>query len=101
MKKFIIVLFAGLIVLAAFTKPNKQTAINGTIEPADAVSKVWAVKENDSASVIPANGKFSIPVKPGNWTLIVEAIAPYKSHSQTVSVLEGGPADVGLIKLVK
>ncbi len=101
MKKLFLILAAGLIFSSSFTMAKTEPGITGTIEPVDAVNKVWAIKDNDSVSVVPVNGRFSLTLKPGNWTLVVEAINPYKNHAQTVLVLEGGATDVGAIKLQK
>lgn len=101
MKKLFLVLVAGLILSSAFTTAKLEPGITGSVEPADAVNRVWAIKDNDSASATLFNGRFSLTLKTGNWTLIVEAINPYKNYSQPVLVLEGGPTDVGVIKLTK
>lgn len=101
MKKLFIILITGLLLTSAFTTEKLQPGITGTIEPADAVNKVWAINGNDSASVVPLNGRFTLNLKLGNWILFVEAINPYKNYSQSVLVLEGGPTDVGVIKLTK
>lgn len=101
MKKIFFLLITGMILFSAFSTYKPDPGITGTVEPADAVNKVTAIKDNDSVSAVPINGKFSLVLKTGNWTLVVEAINPYKNYVQTVLVLEGGPTDVGVIKLVK
>jgi hypothetical protein len=101
MKKIFFLLVTGMILFSAYTTYTADPGITGIVEPADAVNKVTAIKENDSVSAVPINGKFALTLKTGNWTLVVEAINPYKNHVQTVLVLEGGPTDVGVIKLMK
>ena len=101
MKKLILLFAVILIVFRAFTTPRLEPGITGMVEPADAVNKITAIKDNDSVSAVPINGKFAMTLKTGNWTLVVEAINPYKNSVQTVLVLEGGPTDVGVIKLSK
>ena len=101
MKKLLLFLVIILFVFSAFTTVKPEPGITGMVEPADAVNKVIALKDNDSVSTVPINGKFALTLKTGNWTLIVEAINPYKNAVQTVLVLEGGPTDVGVIKLTK
>jgi len=104
MKKLIAILFILFIGVSAFISPKKQlqvqSGITGIIEPADGAKKVWAIAGTDSIGVIPVNGKFSITVKPGNWTIVVEAVAPYQNATvEGVLVLEGNSTDAGTIKL--
>ena len=101
MKKLLSVLMGVCFILSAFTHRSLQTNITGSIDPADGASKVWAVMNNDTASTIPSMGKFALTVRPGNWMVVVEAIKPYKNVTQSVLVLEGGPTDMGVIKLQK
>jgi len=84
-----------------FNPGKKDPGISGTIDPPDGVYKVLALKDNDSTSGIPSNGKFAMTLKPGTWLLTVVANSPYKNYSQSVLVLEGGPTDLGVIKLMK
>ena len=100
MNKLLLLLAVILIVFSAFTT-RLEPGITGIVEPADAVNKVTAIRDNDSVSMVPLNGKFALTLKTGNWTLVVEAINPYKNSVQNVLVLEGGPTDVGVIKLSK
>jgi hypothetical protein len=100
--KAIAMVVAVIVAVSQGLNPTRtDPGISGTIDPADAVYKVVAIKDNDSTAVIPSNGKFAMNLKPGTWILTVEAISPYKNHSQSVLVLEGGPTDLGVIKLIK
>jgi hypothetical protein len=103
MKKAIIILCALFVTLGAFSLTTSvKSGIHGTIEPADAAGKVTAISGNDSMSTVPVSGKFSLPVKPGNWTLVIEAVQPYRSTTvENILVLENQSTDAGAIKLQK
>lgn len=103
MKTLVVILMAILLTASAFVWSAKsESGISGTIDPADGARKVWAIMGNDSLSVLPVSGKFLISVKPGNWNLYIEAAEPYKSTTVTnIAVIEGGPTDAGVIKLMK
>ncbi len=78
-------------------------SIKGTVNPADAGVRAWAVSKRDTFRTIVADGIFVIAdVKPGLYTLVVEARSPYKNGGiPDVTVVEGQIADVGEIKLTK
>jgi len=100
----------GLIVSAflvcAFIKPTPGAisgSIKGTVSPADAGVRAWAISNRDTLRTIVTDGVFVITdVKPGLYTLVVEAKSPYKNGGvPEVTVIEGEVADVGEIKLTK
>jgi hypothetical protein len=101
--KYSKLLVALLFILAvAFVPGSFKPGIHGLIDPADGANKVWAIQGTDSVSAIPASGKFAMEVSPGNWTVLVEAISPYKNAVvNNIVVLENQSTDVGIIKLVK
>jgi hypothetical protein len=101
MKKLTLLLCVVFVVMAAFirTEPSKS-GIHGTIEPADGAKKAWAVSGTDSVSTVPVAGHFSLELKPGPWTVIIEGNPPYKNQvMQNVIVQENQSTDVGIIKL--
>ena len=106
MKKIAITLFtafAAFMVLSAFVaRTNVASGIHGTVTPAEGAKKVWAINGTDSASTVPVGGNFSLDVKPGTWSLKVEAAAPYKDATvESIVVEEGKSADAGEIKLTQ
>ena len=101
MKKILLVLGIWGVSLGAFVFSGDQSNITGVIDPPEGAIKVWAVLGSDSVSTVPSSGKFALSVKPGNWTVVIETVKPYKRVMQTVMVLEGGPSDMGVIKLEK
>ncbi len=95
----------GLVCIASFAigfnaRVALKSGIHGTIDPADAARKVWAINGADSFSTIPVSGKFSVEVKPGNWFLLVEGIPPYKNAvMNSILVLDNQSTDAGVIKM--
>jgi hypothetical protein len=95
----------GLVCLASFAigysaRFDSKSGIHGTVDPADGARKVWAISGTDSFSTIPVSGKFSVEVKPGNWSLILEGNPPYKNTSvNSVLVLDNQSTDAGIIRM--
>jgi hypothetical protein len=87
--------------LLAFTKP--QSAITGSVLPADGAQAIWAYSGTDSTRAVVLNtGTFTIAVRPGIYKLVVDAKAPFKDVVlENVDVKDGRPLDVGQIILLK
>jgi hypothetical protein len=103
MKKIAIILVAALLIMTAFInhKNYKVSGIQGTVSPAAGAKKIWAYSGKDTVSVIPASSGFSIDVKPGTWTLYIEANKPYKDATvSNITVDEGKYTDAGEIRLL-
>jgi uncharacterized membrane protein len=103
MKKIILILCVSLALMSAFTLPAAvKSGIHGIVDPAEGVKKIWAISGTDSASAVAVGGNFSLEMKPGNWTVVIEAIKPYKNAIlENINVQEGESTDAGLIKLKK
>jgi hypothetical protein len=101
MKKLILLTCIAFFAVSAFiSRDNAISSIYGSIEPADAAKKVFAIKGTDTLTVIPGNGKFSIAVSAGVWKLLVEAMPPYKNAVvENIRVDEGISTDAGMITL--
>lgn len=59
----------------------QQTSIRGRISPEAAAVVVWAVSGKDTLKTMIIAGSFSLQVKPGTFTLFVNAKPPYKNVS--------------------
>ncbi len=96
------VIGAGIIALAisAFTH-TQSNAIKGTVTPADKATKAWALSSSDTLSAPVVDGSFQIQnVKAGDYSVIIEAQAPYaNTRRKDVVVTDGQITDVGEIKL--
>jgi hypothetical protein len=98
---------AGLLALGIATSTlfafnaAQDTSIKGTVSPAEAGVRAWALSATDTLKAPVDNGAFEIPgAKAGTYRIIVEAKAPYKNAAkENVTVEDGKPTDVGEIKL--
>ena len=79
----------------------KSGSIKGTVTPANAAVKAWAISGTDTLKASVDGGSFNIgDAKPGVYKIIIEATPPYKNIAKEgVSVADGQQTDVGEIKL--
>ncbi|HRH60434.1 MAG TPA: carboxypeptidase regulatory-like domain-containing protein, partial [Chitinophagaceae bacterium] len=77
--------------------------IKGKVSPADGVSNVMAVSGADTVKADVSMGAFEIShLKPGTYTVIIDAADPYKDAMKDgVQVTDGIATDVGEIQLQK
>jgi hypothetical protein len=103
MKKARLTLSALSIVAAGLFAFNVITngSVKGTVSPADAAVRAWAISGTDTLRADISEGAFEITdVKPGTYNVIIEANAPYKNASKEgVEVKEGEATDIGQITL--
>jgi len=95
----IVALSVGL--LFAFVSP--QSAIVGSVSPANGADGVWAIGTSDSVrGTIINTGSFSLVVKPGIYKVVIDAKSPYKDvFLPNLEVKQDQPLDVGEIVLQK
>ncbi len=100
-KQAFVVLSIATMGLFAFTSIQQGGAIKGTVTPADGATKAWALSATDTLKADIHNGSFEISsAKAGTYRLIIEAKPPYKNAAkENVTVTDGQPTDVGVIKL--
>ncbi|MFT3948391.1 MAG: carboxypeptidase regulatory-like domain-containing protein [Agriterribacter sp.] len=93
------ILTAGLFAFNVITNGS----VKGTVAPADAAVRAWAISGTDTVKADIANGAFEIgDVKPGTYQVIIEAKAPFKNAAKDgVEVKDGAATDVGEIKLAQ
>lgn len=103
MKKARLTLTALSIVAAGLFAFNVITngSVKGTVSPADAAVRAWAISGTDTLRADISEGAFEIKdVKPGTYNVIIEANAPYKNASKEgVEVKDGEATDIGQITL--
>lgn len=97
-----VAMFICLFLLSAFIIVHKAGgAVVGTVSPANI--KVWvsAIKDGDTVKVEVKEGSFSIAdLKPGNYTLVIEALPPYQTKTlDSIKVKDGLTTNVGMIVL--
>jgi hypothetical protein len=82
---------------------NVMTAgsIRGTVVPADAGLRAWALSPTDTLRASISQGAYEIKdAKPGGYRIIIEAKPPFKNAAKdSVMVMDGQTAEVGEIRL--
>jgi hypothetical protein len=78
-----------------------NSPVKGSVNPSNAALRAWIFSRTDTLNSPVIQGNFIISnVKPGNYTLMVEAKPPYRdSFKQDVLVVDGQPTDVGVIEM--
>lgn len=92
----------GIATVGLFAFKGIQTgSIKGTVAPADAAVRVWALSGTDTLKAPVDKGAFELSgAKAGTYRVIVEAKPPYKNAAKDgVTVTDGQPTDIGEIKL--
>lgn len=76
-------------------------SLKGTISPADAGVRAWAVSATDTLQTGITGGSFEMKnVRPGIYKIIIEANAPYKNATKEgVAIRDGEATDIGQIVL--
>ncbi len=79
----------------------KTGSVRGSITPSDGATRAWLISSSDTMRAPVDKGAFEIVnVKPGTYKLIIEAKPPYKNLAKEgITVSDGQPTDVGVIKL--
>jgi hypothetical protein len=96
--------FTGLLVFLSLAfSLYYNSPVKGSVSPANGASRAWLISRHDTLSAPVIEGNFMVTnVKPGNYTLMLEARPPFKdSFKQDVLVVEGQPTDVGVIEMNK
>jgi hypothetical protein len=94
--------FTGLLVFFSVAfRIYFNSPVKGSVTPANAASRAWVISRTDTLNAPVIQGNFMITnVKPGNYTLMVEAKPPFRdSFKQDVIVVDGQPTDVGVIEM--
>ena len=78
-----------------------NSPVKGYVNPSNAAVRAWVFSRTDTLNSPVIQGNFIISnVKPGNYTLMIEARPPYRdSFKQDVLVVDGQPTDVGVIEM--
>lgn len=74
--------------------------ITGRVSPTAYTLQLWAINGMDSIRTTMKDAVFVFQVKPGRYTVIAEAKAPYKNVVKNgVTIDKGSSIDLGEIKL--
>lgn len=98
--KNVLGIIISIILLSNISKFTVKSGIQGSVDPPDGAKRMWAVSNRDTIPVVPSSGNFLIEVKPGTWSLFVEAKSPYSNAQRdNIVVTDGQITDIGIIKL--
>ena len=80
----------------------QDAGIKGTVSPADKAIKAWALSDADTLKSTIENGTFEFKnVKPGTYSVIIEAQEPYAHTRKADVVVADSVTNVGEIQLQK
>jgi hypothetical protein len=82
------------------SKKRNICTIRGEIYPAMALRKVWLIQDTDTLPVYQTLGKFQVSVKPGKYSVWIDAIAPYQDlHYKCIELSEEETIELGRLDL--
>ena len=102
MKRTIATLFLAAVAVVGLHsfRAVQDSTISGKIVPPDGAEYIWAISGTDSLKTTATDGAFSLTVKPGTYTVVVDAKDPYKDAvMDNVEVKDGQNSDLGEIRL--
>lgn len=97
-----IAMFISIFLLSAFIIIHKTGgALVGSVSSVNNAQRVWAIKGGDTVKVAITEGQFSITdLKPGNYTVLIEALPPFQHKSvSNVKIKDGLTTNVGTLTL--
>ena len=76
--------------------------IKGQVVPAMALRNVWLINGKDTIQSRHIGSSFNLSVKPGKYTLLIDAVAPYKDHQfADILINNNNTMELGNIKLIQ
>jgi hypothetical protein len=104
MKGWVLTVTTLLIIVMAgsgFTDRAAGGTVRGTVSPTEAGLRAFLFSGKDTVSANVVNGAFQFSaVKPGQYSLLVEAVPPYRNGvKEGIRVTEGEFTDAGQIEL--
>jgi len=100
----LIILVVALLIAGLFAfRTTWAGAIRGTVVPANAAIRAWAVSATDTFRANVTQGSFQInAVKPGTYRIIIEANAPYKNmDKENTLVADTTITEAGEFRLIQ
>lgn len=82
------------------SKNRNICTISGTVKPAMGLRKLWLLQDNDTLAIYQKAGSFEVNVKPGNYRIWVDAVAPYRDLKiDSITLDEQGVRKLGELRL--
>ena len=90
------------VVLLEAAKKRAVCAIAGEVHPVKAFRKAWLIQNGDTLPVKRMGSKFKISVRPGEYGIRIDAIAPFKDQVfQQIKLTDEQTSDLGEIILAE
>ncbi len=93
----------GTITAVVFLEASKKRAvctIRGEVHPVKAFRQVWLIQNGDTVQGRRLGSKFQLAVKPGEYRIWIDAIAPYRDQTfADIRLQDEQVADLGSIDL--
>jgi hypothetical protein len=62
------------------SKKRTRCTIQGKVHPAMALRQVWLISNGDTIKTSHMDNEFQVAVKPGRYSIWIDAVAPYQDH---------------------
>ncbi len=98
------VLFGTIAVVTTLeaSKERNICTIKGKVVPAMALRNVWLINGTDTIQSSHIGSSFNLSVKPGKYTLWIDAVAPYQDHQfANIEVDQDNHMELGSIELMQ
>lgn len=101
MKNTLATLIAIIIAVASLHafRAMQHASVTGSVQPGYGAKNIWAIQGKDTTRIYSDNGTFTCSLKPGTWTLKIDARSPLKDRDVEVMVQDRQTTDIGVITL--
>lgn len=84
------------------TKERNNCTIRGQVNPSVAVRNIWLIKERDTIAAPCEKNIFRLAVKPGNYSVWIDAVAPFQDKQlSNLYLSENTTVELGNIELIQ
>ncbi|MBC6489497.1 hypothetical protein ACFSQD_04140 [Flavihumibacter stibioxidans] len=83
-------------------KDRNNCTIKGRVMPAVAVRNIWLIQDRDTIVSTCNESRFRLAVKPGRYSVLIDAVAPYRDQRWSdLDLSENNTVELGNIELVQ
>ena len=88
------------VVLLEASKKRAVSSIRGEVHPVKSFRKAYLIQNGDTVPVKRMGSKFQVSVRPGEYAIWIDAVAPFKDQQfSDIRLGEGQTSDLGEINL--
>lgn len=95
----------GTVAAVTFLEASKKRTvctIKGEVHPIKAFRKVWLIQNGDTIPAKRLGSRFQVAVKPGEYGIWIDAVAPFKDQMvNDIHLLDEQTSDLGEINLLQ